>query len=142
MKKKAIALALAATVLAGCAGRPANPVMVDQVGDAKKSCAAIQTEMKTIESEIARLLPQTDKKGKNIGLGVAGAFFLVPLFFMDLTESEKIEVEAYRQRYNRLKIIATDKNCDFMDSEPRAGAPAAPMSPGGRVPPDAGNAPN
>lgn len=123
--KKIVALLLLPVFLAACAGRPANPVMVDQVGDAKKSCAAIQTEMKTIESEIARLMPQTDKKGKNIGLGVAGAFLLVPLFFMDLTESEKIEVEAYRQRYNRLKIIATEKQCPFAANEQEAAAPAA-----------------
>lgn len=113
LMKKITALCLLVAFLTGCAGRPANPVMVDQVGDAKKSCASLEAEMKTAESEIARLLPQTDKKGKNIGLGVAGAFLLVPLFFMDLTESEKIEVEAYRQRYNRLKIIAVDKGCPF-----------------------------
>lgn len=126
--KKGMALTLLLAILAGCAGRPANPVMVDQVGDAKKSCPVIQTEMMNIEAEIARLLPQTDKKGKNIGLGVAGAFFLVPLFFMDLTESEKIEVEAYRQRYNRLKIIATEKECPFVQTNPESPATTLPVT--------------
>ena len=123
--KRIIALLLLPAFLVACAGRPANPVMVDQVGDAKKSCTAIQTEMKSIESEIARLLPQTDKKGKNIGLGVAGAFLLVPLFFMDLTESEKIEVESYRQRFNRLKIIAVEKQCPFATNEQEASGKGA-----------------
>lgn len=126
--KKIIVLILLPALLAACAGRPANPVMVDQVGDSKKSCQAIQTEMKTIETEISRLMPQTDKKGKNIGLGVAGAFLLVPLFFMDLTESEKIEVEAFRQRYNRLKIIAVEKQCPFALNEQDQANQSAPAA--------------
>ncbi len=105
-------------LLAGCAGRPANPVMVDQVGDNKRSCASIETEMRFIETELKRLVPETDKTGKNVGLGIAGAIFIVPLFFMDLSESEKIEVNAYRQRYNRLNILGMDKNCAFTQVTP------------------------
>lgn len=105
--------AILVLLLAGCAGRPANPVMVDQVGDNKKSCASIETEMRFIETELKRLVPETDKTGKNVGLGIAGAIFIVPLFFMDLGESEKIEVNAYRQRYNRLNLLGIDKNCPF-----------------------------
>lgn len=101
------------SLLAACAGRPANPVMVDQVGDNRKSCNSIETEMKFVETELRRLIPETDKTGKNVALGVAGAFFIVPLFFMDLSETEKIEVNAYRQRYNRLNILGVDKNCEF-----------------------------
>jgi len=112
MKKPAIIL-ISALFISACAGRPASPVMVDQVSDNKKSCLSLQTEMKSIEVEIRRLLPQTDKTGKNVGLGIAGAFLLVPLFFMDLTESEKIEINAYRQRYNRLNILAVEKKCSF-----------------------------
>jgi len=69
--------------------------------------------MMGIQSEIQRLIPETDKTGKNVGLGVAGAFLIVPLFFMDFTESEKIEVNAYKQRYNRLQVVAVEKNCQF-----------------------------
>jgi hypothetical protein len=48
-----------------------------------------------------------------VALGVTGFFLIVPLFFMDLSQSEQIEVNALRQRYNSLAVIATDKNCDF-----------------------------
>lgn len=58
-----------------------------------------------------RLLPKTDKTGQNVALGVAGAFLLVPWFFMDFKEAEQTEYEAYRQRYNNLAMIAMDKNC-------------------------------
>jgi len=89
-----------AFVVAGCGGRAANPVMVSQYGDHKKSCEAIQVEMSQNQQEISRMLPDTEKTGTNVFLGVAGLFLLVPWFFMDFSESEKIEVNAYRQRYN------------------------------------------
>lgn len=112
-KNSIILAVITSFLIAGCAGRPANPVMVDQVGDNRKSCASIETEMRFIEAELKRLVPETDKTGKNVALGIAGALFIVPLFFMDLTETEKIEINAYRQRYNRLNIIGTDKTCPF-----------------------------
>lgn len=115
MKKIIASSLISVLVLSACAGRPANPVMVDQVGDNKKTCATLEAELKGVQSEIQRLLPESDKSGKNIGLGVAGAFLLIPLFFMDLTESEKIEINAYRQRYNRLNILATEKKCAFAE---------------------------
>ena len=100
-----------ATILVGCAGRAANPVMIQQYGDDKKTCQALEREMTFIQGEIQRLIPQTEKTGKNVALGVTGFFFLVPLFFMDLSKAEQIEVDAYRQRYNHLLIIAGDKQC-------------------------------
>jgi hypothetical protein len=85
--------------------------MVHQYGDHQKTCLALEREMAFIETEIQRLMPKTDKTGKNVALGVAGAFFLVPWFFMDLSQAEQMEVDAYRQRYNHLLIIAGDKEC-------------------------------
>lgn len=100
-----------ATLVAGCAGRAANPVMVQQYGDQEKSCNALEREMAFIESEIHRLVPQTEKTGENVALGIAGAFLIFPWFFMDLSKAEQIEVDAYRQRYNGLLIIADEKGC-------------------------------
>lgn len=105
------AFVLAGIVLSGCAGRAPNPVMVQQYGDAGKSCDALVHDMNFIESEVSRLIPDTEKTGKNVALGVTGAFFLVPLFFMDFSQAEQMEVNAYRQRYNHLATIAMDKGC-------------------------------
>lgn len=98
-------------MVVGCAGRAANPVMVHQYGDERKSCKALEREISFTEDEIRRLLPQTEKTGKNVVLGVTGFFFLVPLFFMDFSKAEQIEVNALRQRYNHLVILAEEKNC-------------------------------
>ncbi len=99
--------------LSACAGRTPAPVMTAQYGDQQKSCQALQFEMQNAQGEMNRLLPKTDKTGQNVALGVAGAFLLVPWFFMDFKEAEQTEYEAYRQRYNNLAIIAMDKNCGF-----------------------------
>ena len=111
--------------LIGCAGRAASPVMIQQYGDDKKTCQALETEMAFIQGEIQRLIPETEKTGKNVALGVTGVFFIVPLFFMDLSQAEQEEVNAYRQRYNHLLIIAGDKNCGVKGEPiPEFGKPA------------------
>lgn len=99
-------------MLVSCAGRAAHPVMVQQYGDSNKSCDAIEYELMLIEGEIAKLQPQTKKAGKNTVLGVTGAIFIIPLFFIDLSKAEQEEIQAYRQRYNHLLILAIDKNCE------------------------------
>lgn len=112
MSKPIICVVLSvALLLAGCGGRAANPVMINQYGDQTKSCAALELEMNQMQENIQRLMPKTDKTGKNVALGVTGFFLIVPLFFMDLSQAEQIEVDAFRQRYNTLAVIATDKGC-------------------------------
>ncbi|MCI2811152.1 hypothetical protein [Eoetvoesiella caeni] len=86
--------------------------MIQQYGDNAKSCAALEQDMSFITSEVARLAPDTEKTGKNVALGVTGALFLVPLFFMDFSQSEQIEINAYRQRYNHLAILSMEKGCE------------------------------
>jgi len=111
--RKLGAFTLSAIMLLGCAGREAHPVSTYQYGDEKKSCKALEMELTFTEEKIQRLIPETEKTGKNVGLGVAGVFLIVPWFFMDFTKSEKIEAEALRDRYNQLLVIAEDKNCGF-----------------------------
>lgn len=118
MDKRILASVLICTLLAGCAGRAARPVTADQVGDGQRSCAAIELEMGQIQSEIQKLTPESDKTGKNVGLGIAGAFLLIPWFFMDLTDAEKAEIAAYQQRYNKLQVLATQKKCSFLQVTP------------------------
>lgn len=118
MKSKALlVVSIAITLSVGCAGRAANPVMIQQYGDDKKSCQAIEREIAFIQGEMQRLVPKTEKTGKNVVLGVTGAIFLVPLFFMDLSQAEQMEVDAYRQRYNHLLILAGEKKCGFDKTE-------------------------
>ncbi len=109
---KLISAVLVIAVLSSCAGRTGNPVMTSQYGDRQKPCKSLELEIQNIEAEMSRLLPKTDKTAKNVALGVAGWFVIVPWFFMDFKNGEQVEYEAYRQRYNSLAILATEKNCD------------------------------
>jgi hypothetical protein len=112
-----LSVVVVTVLLVGCGGRAASPVMVNQFGDASKSCDALQFEMNSIQSEIQRLLPKKDKTGKNVALGVTGFFLIVPLFFMDFKNAEAQEYEAYRQRYNHLASIAMTKECHIEKEE-------------------------
>ena len=122
--KKLTALSLILILFTACAGRTANPVMVQQYGDHDKSCKALAQELTFIEGEISRLIPETEKTGSNTALGVAGLFLIVPWFFMDFTEAEQVEVNAFRQRYNNLVIIAGEKDCGMNKKEIPAFSPA------------------
>lgn len=66
---------------------------------------------------MTKLLPKRSKTGQNAALGVAGAFFIVPLFFMDFKNAEATEYEAYRQRYNNLATIAESKKCGIQKKD-------------------------
>ena len=113
--RASIFLVLCLMLISACAGRTANPVSEYQYGDEKKSCERLRTEISDINAEIAALLPETDKTGENVALGVAGAFLLVPWFFMDFSEAEQIEVNALRRRHNNLVAISHEKDCGFSD---------------------------
>ena len=113
----ACTLLLGALIVTGCAGRPASPVMVYQHGDEARTCDAIERELELIEEDILALMPQTDKADENTQLGVAGFFLLVPLFFMDISKAEQVEVNALTKRYNHLLMIAVEKECGF-DMQP------------------------
>ncbi len=104
-------MTLVALLIAGCGGRDARPITVHQYGDDDRSCQAIEKELTFIEEEVNRLIPESKKGGKNTFLAAAGVLIIVPFFFMDFSDAEKTEINAYRQRYNHLVILAEEKNC-------------------------------
>lgn len=110
-KKIILSVCCISLVVSGCGGRTAYPVNTYQPGDESKSCKNLTDEMSEIEGEINKRRPNENHTGKNIFLGAAGAFLIVPWFFMDFSETEKIENNAYRARYNYLVRIHNDKKC-------------------------------
>ena len=112
-----IAFVMAAAMLVGCGGRSANPVASYQPGDEQRSCTGLQAEIASNEQEIIRLLPYENAAGKNVALGVAGVFFIVPFFFMDFKDAEELEIRALRQRNQRLREIAYNNECSLPASK-------------------------
>ncbi len=113
MKKKMAVLLIMVMFFAGCAGRTANPIAVYLPGDENRSCTALQAEVAQLQVDMQRLLPKTDKDLTNALWATAGVFLVIPFFFMDFKDAEKIEFDAMRQRHNRLLIYAAEKGCDF-----------------------------
>jgi len=119
--KQVVCLLLCGTIfLAGCAGRDGNPVSAYKPGDEKRNCISLQTEMSQIDTEIASLTPKANKGPWNTLMLVTGLFVIVPLFFMDLKNGEKTELEAYKQRRNSLSLIAAQKGCVIADAAANA----------------------
>jgi hypothetical protein len=110
--KKSLAIASSVVLLlAGC-GRQAVTLPTYAPGDTKKSCKLLLMETKNLQSDMkAKWSEKNQQLATNIGLGVAGAFLLVPWFFMDLSDTEKTEYESYKRRYDYLKLLMIEKEC-------------------------------
>lgn len=113
MRKVISCVLICSIFLAGCAGREANPIPVYMPGDENRSCSALQAEVAQLQADMQRLLPKTDKGLTNALWAAGGVFLIVPFFFMDFKDAEKIEFDAMRQRHNRLLVYAAEKECDF-----------------------------
>ncbi len=111
-------LALCGLILvSACGGKAPNPVSQYLPGDEDRSCTGLKTEISNNETEIAALVPYEDATGKNVALGVAGAFFIVPWFFMDFKEGEATELQALRRRNQWLREVASNKDCQIPQSQ-------------------------
>lgn len=113
--EKVIRVMVACSVfLAGCAGRTANPIPAYLPGDETRSCEGLKAEVAQLQVDMQRILPKTDKGLTNALWAAGGVLVIVPFFFMDLKDAEKIEFEAMRTRHNRLLVYAAERDCDMM----------------------------
>ena len=98
----------------GCAGRAARPIKVTQPDDIKKTCNEIRHETKKFRRDLKKMIPaikSADKKRTLLML--SGGLLIVPWFFLDLTDADKIEANAQRKRHNYLLDVAKKNNCRF-----------------------------
>ena len=112
MKLKSLsAVAFAALIfLSACAGRAPNPVAVVQPIDETMSCEAIQAEVNANTQRIAELgSEQGAKVAQNVVAGVAGAFFILPLFLMDFQNAAGKEEAALKSRNDYLATLARQR---------------------------------
>ena len=102
----------------GCAGRAAHPVQVTQSGDNKKSCKSLRKETKKIRRNIKKMIPAVKKADKKRTLlMLSGGLLIIPWFFLDLSDADKIETNAKRARHNYLVDVAKKRNCRFKVSK-------------------------
>ena len=95
-----------------CAGRAAHPVEVAQSGDNKKTCKSLRKETSQIMRNVKRMVPAIKKADKKRTLlMLSGGLLIIPWFFLDLTDADKIEANAQRARYNYLVDRGVKRNC-------------------------------
>ena len=95
-----------------CAGRAANPVRVSQSGDTEKTCKSLRKEIKQIRQNLKKMVPAVKKADKKRTLlMLAGGLLIVPWFFLDLSDADKIEANAKRARHNYLIDRGVKRNC-------------------------------
>jgi hypothetical protein len=105
-----------ALAVSACAGRTANPIAEHSPSDRDLTCVDIRIQQTAIDNEVRALVPKTDKTAHNVALGAAGFFTVgIAWFWLDLSKSEQIEIDAYRRRYQVLQELKRDKHCDAVD---------------------------
>lgn len=109
--KELLGILLILLLFSSCGGRTANPIQVTKVSDGNLSCIQLTNEINYIDQEVRKLTKVADKQPKNVALLTAGAFLVVPYFFVDLQEAEKQEINALRARYFHLTRLAKNQNC-------------------------------
>ena len=98
----------------GCGGRAAYPVQISQAGDYALQCNQLEAEMNRIRHEVQLKTGQkTTGDLADTALFAAGLVIFWPaLFFMDLKNADKVELEALQSRYAHLVDIYTNKICN------------------------------
>ncbi len=98
--------------LSGCGGQAANPVDRYMPGDENKSCKSLYAEIAEIDGDIAEHKQQIKNRDTwNVVLFVGGFVLIVPWFFMDVKNSQEVEIEAFDARKKALINLFHDKNC-------------------------------
>jgi hypothetical protein len=113
MNRVPIAVAMAAAavlVLPGCGGRPARPVAAVQSSDGKMNCELLHVEYASNETRANALVDekkfaQENNAAKVVFLGLTG------ILTMDLKDSERIEMNALKDRNDHLAHLMSDKGC-------------------------------
>jgi len=112
MKARSLTImALSALILtSACAGRAPNPVAVVQPVDDTMDCTAVRAEADANTKRIAELgTEQGGKVAQNVAAGVAGAFFILPLFLMDFQNAAGKEEAALKSRNDYLTTLARQR---------------------------------
>src|SRR5690242_17580072 len=126
LNKRVASLLIVSLISASCAHTTPNPVALAQVGDDTKTCDGIANEMQQMVNTQTEAAGERNKQiGGNVALGIAGAFLIVPWFFMDLGNAATVEEKAAQARYQRLAQMQADRKCPSVPAPVNAAAPTA-----------------
>jgi hypothetical protein len=118
-----------AAMLAGCAGRDAQPIATVQPQDAYSTCAMINAEIQANNKRIETLgSEQNMKVVQNVAAGVVGIVVWPVFFAVDAKGAASTEAGALQSRQEYLVNLAGQKCGPGLQSAPppRSVAPGAP----------------
>jgi uncharacterized membrane protein YgdD (TMEM256/DUF423 family) len=100
----------------GCAGmgKDADCVPAFTSYDKEMDCDEIRVALRMVMRDIEAKAEAKQSKAVSNGvlLGVGLLLFWPSLFFMDLSDTERKELQALKNRYDRLMYLAEKKGCD------------------------------
>jgi hypothetical protein len=104
------AVVLCALLLGACAGRNAAPIPMMAAYDNNLSCEQIQAEIASNEAKARQLIDEDNSnRNANIAIGTVGVLLFWPaLFALDLSDAERVEIEALHQRNTHLASLYRD----------------------------------
>jgi len=112
LNRRVASMLIVSLICVSCAHTTPNPVPLAQVGDDTKRCDAIANEMQQmVNAQISAEGDRNKQIGTNVALGIAGAFLIVPWFFMDAGNAATVEEKAAQARYLRLQQMQVDRKC-------------------------------
>jgi len=101
MKTMFSLLLVAGILVAGCSSRQAYPIPAYTPGDEALTCSELKAEMAQIEADIQARTPDANKGLGCVLLAVDGVIRL----FIDPENPDEIELEAFQQRLESLRLI-------------------------------------
>lgn len=111
MKNFAIIL-LASAFLVACAGRDPSPVEARQSNDRSLSCSQLASAIQSNDRRVAQLeMEKSDRNSRNVKLGIATAFLLLPVFWLDISNGVEVDLGAQYDRGHHLQTLSDRKNC-------------------------------
>ncbi|MBO6506710.1 MAG: hypothetical protein JJ850_01010 [Kordiimonadaceae bacterium] len=107
-----VAVLASAFFLSACGGRASEIVSIERESDTLLSCEHLAAEYRVNASRIPELQTErSNQNGNNVGL------LLVAPLFLDFSDTEKKEIEALKQRNNRLLGLMQQKSCEALHSD-------------------------
>lgn len=103
---KRLIVAIGCLLLAGCGGRVAQPIQLTRDIDPSLTCDHLKAEYdNNLKRRVELTGESADKVGNNIGI------LLISPLFLDLSDTQKVEVKALLARNGHLEELAKGKQC-------------------------------
>ncbi len=111
LKRFIVIVMVLSFLLSACGGRAAHPIKTVWPDDGTMTCENIRSERGRNNGEIARLRAEKARKIRHNIRMFCTFFCIIPLFELDFSDAQDIEIDAFKERNRRLDDLALLKKC-------------------------------